>query len=164
MCSSDLTIKAKGPLTLLKIPKIFYSKFELPPIQDEFYNLINYFSNIISPGLLTTLAFGKIERWSKHDTIIPSGTRNPGVYVILSGRINVLNKKNQSVASLCSGDVVGKISGLKNVLRQTTFQAQSDIVSAISLKNHDLDKVFKLFPSFYGTVYLKMKKIEAGLQ
>lgn len=158
------TIKAKGPLTLLKIPQQFYRKFDFPPIQDEFYNLSNYFSDIISPGLLSTLAFGKVKRWNKHDTIIPSGEKDPGVYVILSGRINVLNKNNRSVALLRCGDVVGKISGLKNVLRQTTFQAQSDVVSAINLKNHDLDKVFKLFPSFYGTVYLKMKKIEAGLQ
>ncbi|MCH8156213.1 MAG: cyclic nucleotide-binding domain-containing protein [Nitrospinae bacterium] len=66
------SIRAKIPLTLLKIPRQVYKQFNLPLIQDDFYKIRNYFNDVMHPSLLASLAFGKIIRWSKDEDIFPS--------------------------------------------------------------------------------------------
>ena len=51
------TVKALSDLTLLKIPKKFYTQSNLPKIIDEFYQLGNYFNSIMRPGLIASLGF-----------------------------------------------------------------------------------------------------------
>ena len=157
------TIRAKSPLTLLKIPKKYYGKFDLPEISDDFYRLTDYFSEIISPSLIASLAFGKIMSWKKNGVIIQQGAIDNDMYIILSGEVEVVNDKKTSLAVLSRGDVIGEVSCLREVPRTATVLAHSNDVYAICLKKAEAEMVFKLFPSFYGTVYKKLKKIEASM-
>lgn len=157
------TIRAKSQLTLLKVPKQYYGALDLPKIRDDFYKLTDYFSEIISPSLVASLAFGKIMDWRKNEVIIRQGAMDDDMYIILSGKVEVINDKRENLAFLSRGDVIGEVSCLKNVPRTATVLAHSDEVYAICLKKEEAMMVFKLFPSFYGTVYKKIKKIEASM-
>ncbi|SVD07946.1 uncharacterized protein METZ01_LOCUS360800, partial [marine metagenome] len=70
------------------------------------------------------------------------------------------NKKFKTYLS--SGDIVGEIGELKKFRDARAF-AYSDDVYTVRLNQNELERVFKLFPSFYGTVYKKIKKLEATL-
>ncbi len=154
------TVKALSNLTVLKIPKRFYKKLELPKIQDDFYKLNNYYNDIISPSLIAFLAFGKMVHWSKNEKIIKKGARDRCMYIVLSGQVRVENE-NKVLAILKVGDVLGEIALVKNIPRTATVVAQTEEVHALALGVDEAYKVFKLFPSFYGTIYQKVKKLEA---
>lgn len=157
------TILAKSPLTLLKVPKNYYNQLALPQIRDDFYKLTDYFNQIISPSLIASLAFGKITHWRKNDVIIQKGALDDDMYIILSGEVEVIGDRKVTLAFLARGDVIGEVSCLKNVPRTATVLARSDEVYAICLQKKEAQLVFNLFPSFYGTVYKKVKRIEASL-
>lgn len=156
------TIEAKTPLTLLKISRQLYKKFNLPKIQDEFYKMNNYFNDVMHPCLIASLAFGKVVHWNRNDIIDDKRAGAKKIYIILSGQVAIEDKKQHARALLSSGDIVGKVDGLKDI-RWATALAHSDEVYAIRLNKTQLQRVFKLFPSFYGTVYKKLKKLEAAL-
>lgn len=152
------TVRAKGPLTVLKIHKKYYKQFHLPTIQDNLYKLRNYFTDILNPGLLASLAFGKLVHWNRNDTLIRYGARDTDMYVILSGQVQVANKRGRDIASLSDGDIVGEVACVRGVPRTATVVAKTDDVYAIRLKADEIKKVLKLFPSFFGTVYQTIKK------
>ena len=85
------------------------------------------------------------------------------MYIILSGEVEVIGDKRETLAFLARGDVIGEVSCLKNVPRTATVLAHSEEVYAICLQKKEAQLVFNLFPSFYGTVYKKIKKIEASM-
>jgi CRP-like cAMP-binding protein len=154
------TVQAKGSLCLLEIKKEDYKKFNLPLIKDDYYKLESFFSDTINPSLLAILAFGSLEHWTKDDTVIKYGSLEKDMYVLLSGEVRILDKKNKELASLSEGSIVGEIAYMENVPRTATVLAASDDVYAIRLKTNQISNVFKLFPAFYGMVYQQMKKKE----
>lgn len=155
------TVRAKGPLTLLKINKQYYQKFKLPAIQDNLYNLRDYFTDILNPELLASLAFGKMVQWKKGEALIKYGAVDTDMYILLSGEVEVQNKAGGAIASLGTGDTVGEIACVKKVSRTATVIAKSDEVFGIRLQSEEVKKVLKLYPSFFGTVYQNIKKREA---
>ncbi len=156
------TVRAMTPVTLLKIPKRFYKKLSLPNIQDDFYKIRSFYNDIISPSFIASLAFGKMTHWKKGEVIFKKGGKDRDMFIILSGDVEVLGANNKKMASLKGGDVFGELELLKNVPRATTAIAKSVEVFAIRLKKDEAYKLFKLFPSFFGTVYQKVRKIESG--
>ncbi len=154
------TVRAKGPLCLLEIKKEDYKKFNLPLIKDDYYKLESFFSDTINPSLLAILAFGTLEHWTKNDTVIKYGSLEKDMYVLLSGEVTILDKKNKELANLTEGSIVGEIAYMKNIPRTATVLAASNDVYAIRLKTNEISNVFKLFPAFYGMVYQQMKKKE----
>ncbi|MEC7641723.1 MAG: cyclic nucleotide-binding domain-containing protein [Nitrospinota bacterium] len=152
------TVRAKGPLTLLKIHKKYYKRFNLPTIQENLYKLRNFFTDILNPGLLVSLAFGELVKWNKSDTLIRYGDIDTDMYVILSGEVSVLDKKGKDIASLSDGDIVGEVACVRGVPRTATVVAKTDDVYAVRLRADEIQKVMKLFPSFFGTVYQTIKK------
>lgn len=157
------TIRSRSQLTLLKIPKKYYKLLNLPKIRDDFYKLTDYFNEIISPSLIASLAFGKIKSWKKDDIIIQLGALDKEMYIILSGQVQVVDGENRHLAYLSRGDVVGEVACVNDVPRTATVLACSDEVYAICLQANEARLVFNLFPSFYGTVYKKIQKIEESM-
>ncbi len=163
------TVKTMTPSTLLKIPNRFYREFNLPEIQDEFYMLGNFFNNVIDPrldeaissDLVASLGFGKIVHWNKHETIFPIRGGGKEIYIILSGQVEILNNKEKQIALLSEGEILGKPSNMKNTPRSAQIRVHSDKVFAVRLDSKHIKRMFQLFPSFYGTVYQKLRKMEA---
>ena len=157
------TVKALSDLTLLKIPKKFYIQSSLPQIIDEFYYLSNYFNNIIRPGLIASLGFGDLRHWQKNEKIFTRDLKDEQVFIIISGEVKICPQGTKNVAFLSSGDIMGKIPDWKHVPLTVRAVAHTDPVLAVGINTRELDKLFRLYPSFYGTVYQKMKRLESIL-
>ena len=80
------------------------------------------------------------------------------MYVLLSGKIKVLDKQNKQIVTLVEGSVVGEIAYMINIPRTVSVCAATSNVYAVRLKSKEISNVFKLFPAFYGMVSQQMKK------
>ena len=157
------TVKALSDLTLLKIPKKFYTQSSLPKIIDEFYQLGNYFNNIIRPGLIASLGFGDLRHWKKNEPIFAKDLNEDLVFIIISGKAKICPQGTKKVAFLSSGDIMGQIPDWKHVPLMNQAIADTDQVLAVGISSRELDQLFRLYPSFYGTVFQKMKRLESVL-
>jgi CRP-like cAMP-binding protein len=157
------TVKALSDLTLLEIPKKFYTQSSLPKIIDEFYQLGNYFNNIIRPGLIASLGFGDLRHWKKNEPIVAKNMDKDLVFIIISGKVKICPQGTKNVAFLSSGDIMGQIPDWKHVPLMNQAIADTDQVLAVGINSRELDQLFRLYPSFYGTVFQKMKRLESIL-
>ena len=101
----------------------------------------NFFTDILNPGLLVSLAFGELVKWNKSDTLIRYGDIDTDMYVILSGEVSVLDKKGKDIASLSDGDIVGEVACVRGVPRTATVVAKTDDVYAVRLRADEIQKV-----------------------
>ena len=157
------TVEALSELSLLKIPKKFYLQSNLPTIIDEFYHISNYFNNIIRPGLIASLGFGDLRYWKKGDVILTPDTRDTPVFVIISGKVKICPQDTKNIAFLSSGDIMGEIPDWKHIPLMDMAVAHSDRVLAVGISTRELGQLFELYPSFYGTVFKKMERLESTL-
>jgi CRP-like cAMP-binding protein/L-ascorbate metabolism protein UlaG (beta-lactamase superfamily) len=157
------TVKALSDLTLLKIPKKLYTQSSLPKIIDEFYQLGNYFNSIIRPGLIASLGFGDLRHWKKRDSIFAKDLNRDLVFIIISGEVKICPQGTKNIAFLSSGDIMGQIPDWKHVPLTDRAIAHTDQVLAVGISTRELDQLFRLYPSFYGTVFKKMKRLESIL-
>ncbi len=157
------TVKALSDLTLLKIPKKFYTQSSLPRIIDEFYQLGNYFNSIIRPGLIASLGFGDLRLWKKKDPIFAKVLNDEQVFIIISGEVKICPQGTKNIAFLSSGDIMGQIPDWKHVPLADRAIAHTDQVLAVGISIQELNQLFRLYPSFYGTVFQKMKRLESIL-
>jgi len=157
------TVKALSDLTLLEIPKKFYTQSSLPKIIDEFYQLGNYFNNIIRPGLIASLGFGDLRHWKKDDPIFAKELISGLIFIIISGKVKVCSERTKNVAFLSSGDIMGKIPDWKHIPFMGRAITHTDQVLAVGISVSELNQLFRLYPSFYGTVFQKMKRLESIL-
>lgn len=156
------TVKALSNLTLLEVPKQLYLESKLPTILDDFYRLDNHFSEVVRPSLVASLGFGSLAHWKKGDSIFASKDID-SVYLLLSGKVKVLTGDGKKIAFLSSGDIMGEVPEWRSIVRKAEIRAESDEVFAVELEPDQISQLFKLYPSFYGTVYQKIKKLEARL-
>jgi len=157
------TVKALSPITLLKIPKKFYFKSRLPEIMDDFYSLGNYFNNFIRPGLIASLGLGDLVHWNQGESIYKKGLNNNMVYVIISGEVRIDGPGKNGAAVLTNGDIFGQLPDWKNFKTIRRVSAQSGQVLAVRMPSEQLNQLFKLYPSFWGTSFQKMKRLDAAL-
>jgi CRP-like cAMP-binding protein/L-ascorbate metabolism protein UlaG (beta-lactamase superfamily) len=157
------TVKALSDLTLLRIPKKLYTQSSLPKIIDEFYQLGNYFNNIIRPGLIASLGTGDLCHWKKNDPIFTRDLKGGQVFIIISGEVKICPQGTKNVAFLSSGDIMGQIPDWEHIPLVDQAIAHTDRVLAVGISGSELDQLFRLYPSFYGTVFKKMKRLESIL-
>ena len=157
------TVKALSDLRLLEIPKNMYIQSSLPQIIDEFYHLGNYFNDIIRPGLIASLGFGDLRHWNKQDFIFTPDIKEDQVFILVSGEVKICSPDTKNVAFLSSGDIMGQIPDWKHVPLTVRAVAHSDQVLAVGINTRELDQLFRLYPSFYGTFFRKMKRLESVL-
>ncbi len=157
------TVRALSPMTLVKIPKRFYREGIFPKIVDEFYHLGNYFNKFIRPGLVASLGFGDVAHWKRGEPLFSNGLEDGQAYVLISGQIKVRIPKRKTVAFLSSGDIMGDLPNWKKFPSVSQISADSDRVLAVKITKNHLGDLLKLYPSFWGTVYHKLKRLDVAL-
>ncbi len=61
---------------------------------------------------------------------------------------------------LSEGDIFGEPSNMKINPKSSKAIVYTNKVFAVRLESKQVKRMFKLFPSFYGTVYQKLRKLE----
>ncbi len=156
------TVLAKSSLTVLRIPKSNYKLFNLPEIQDGFYRIHNHFCDFLHPSLIASLAYGKVEHLAKGKKLIfPNDGK--ALYIIISGELKVQEKGKKKGVLLGIGDMVGGLERGNSKMSSIQGSAFKGEVCVVHLKQNQMKRLFKLFPSFYVTVCQRMKKLEGML-
>jgi len=156
------TVFAKSSLSVLRIPKNYYKAFSLPAIQDRFNRIRNYFCDYLHPRLIASLTFGRMEHWTEIKKLtLPNDGKT--LYIIISGELKVKSPGRKKVVNLGVGDVVGGVEINNDKVKSLQINTSSEDVCVIHLKQSEMKRLFKLFPSFYVTVCQRMKKLEGLL-
>ncbi|MDH3257204.1 MAG: cyclic nucleotide-binding domain-containing protein, partial [Nitrospinota bacterium] len=109
------------------------------------------------------LGFGDLHHWKKNDSIVVKDLNGDRVFIIISGEVKICPQGTKNIAFLSSGDIMGQIPDLKDVPLVDRAVAHSDQVLAVGISTRELDQLFRLYPSFYGTVFQKMKRLKSVL-
>ena len=104
-----------------------------------------------------------MRHWEKSNPIVTDGLREDLVFIIISGEVKISPQGTKNVAFLSSGDIMGQIPDWTHVPLVDQAIAHTDRVLAVGVSTSELDQLFRLYPSFYGTVFKKMKRLESIL-
>lgn len=82
----------------------------------------------------------EVKEFKKGDIILRQEDKVDGMYVIKSGKVDVL-RDNEVIASLEDGDYFGEMGLLLHERRSATVRAMSDTLSTYFLSKEDFEKV-----------------------
>ncbi len=150
------TIRAKSPLTLLRIPCQLYKKNHLSRGK-------NQFPEFLDPVLKTVLSQGEIHGWNKGDPVFLK-KRLPGeVHILLCGQVNVQDEDSQAKVVLEGGSVIGELEGAGSLPDRTSAVAATDDVYTLVMSRKRLSQIFLMVPSFQHSVYEKLRRLGSDL-
>ena len=115
------------------------------------------------PSLIASLGFGDLRHWKKKEPIFAKDLNGDLAFIIISGKVKISPQGTKNVAFLSSGDIMGQIPYWKHVPLMNHAIADTEQVLAVGMSSRELDQLFRLYPSFYGTVFQKMKRLESIL-
>ena len=157
------TVKALSDLTHMKNPKKFYTQSSLPRLLMNFTNWAIISIIFYARDWSHFLVGGGLRHWEKSNPIVTDGLREDLVFIIISGEVKISPQGTKNVAFLSSGDIMGQIPDWMHVPLMDQAIAHTDRVLAVGVSTNELDQLFRLYPSFYGTVFKKMKRLESIL-
>jgi len=153
------TIRAKSPLTLLKVPGRWNKKSKIPSNRKR---PIPFFSSL-DPGLVAALAFGKIFNWNKNERISSRESTSKMAHILLFGKAEIHRKDGLASAPFDPWDVIGNNSKKEPCVNPVLALAKANEVYSIGMSVKDMERVFHMFPSFRDAANNKSKKWEADL-
>jgi hypothetical protein len=77
--------------------------------------------------------------------------------------VKICPQGTKNVAFLSSGDIMGQIPDWEHIPLVDRAIVHTGRVLAVGISGSELDQLFRLYPSFYGTVFKKMKRLESIL-
>ena len=104
-----------------------------------------FFQNIDRNDLEDVVKSFHLRTYRKNEIIIRRGDRGDNFYIVVSGKVSVLNENGLSIALLQEGEVFGEMSLLSDEDASATVQAvaDSDILFA---SNRDFKKILNNYP------------------
>jgi len=152
------TIRAKSPLTLLKVPSRLNQKVKISANRKQ----STPFYSFLDPGLVTALALGKIHNWNKNERISSKESSSKIAHILLFGEAEIHRKDGLASASFDPWDVIGN-SNKEPCVNPVFALAKDNEVYTVGMSVKDMERVFHMFPAFRDETNKKSKKWEAGL-
>lgn len=151
------TVRAQTDVRLFVMPEELYREYHLPDMGEaNLYNLVNFFSERTAPALLSSLASGEMQQYSRGEDIILLGARDRTAYVLLSGMVEALDEEEHRLGVVQDVDIFGEIASLERVPRTATVRAQTD-VKVLKIEERQFRELLRRFPGFYATVLQKKR-------
>lgn len=151
------TVVAQTDMRLFRMTGDLYRAYNLPRLEEtNMYDLVNFFSEHMTPTLLSSLAVGEVEQFSRGEDIVLLGARDTTAYVLLSGVVEAVDAADAQIGVLKDVDVFGEIAALERVPRTATVRAITD-VKVLKLRERQFCELLRRFPSFYATVMQKKR-------
>ena len=153
------TIRAKSPLTLLKVPSRLNLKAKIPANRKQ----PTPFYSSLDPGLVAALALGKIHNWNKNERISSKESSSKIVHILLFGEAEIQRKDGLASAPFDPWDVIGNNGEKESCVNPVFALAKANEVFTVGMSVKDMERVFHMFPDFHNATNNKNKNREAGL-
>ncbi len=105
-----------------------------------------FFQIISSDSLNEVLRNAKVERFKKDDIIIRQGAPGRKLYVLVDGKVNILNDTGISISTLTQGEVFGEMSLICDENIGATVQAATD-AEIVSIEYKDFQFILERYPT-----------------
>ncbi len=101
---------------------------------------------------------GELVSFDQGSDIIKIGDRNREVYLLLSGKIDILDDRGKAIDCIDKVEIFGEMAYLKKIPRVATVRVTSDKAATIRLEPNLFKEINEKFPSFHATVLKKMER------
>lgn len=155
------TIRAKSPLTLLRIPGRLYKKDDLPGNrkQPNPKKEATDFPEFPDPSLGALLSFGKINCWGKGENIFSGKSFSDETHILLSGKVEVQRENSPGKVILEGGCVIEEPQECGLILATVL----TNNVCTLVVNREGIRRVFQMFPTFKESLDEKTGKLESDL-
>jgi CRP-like cAMP-binding protein len=142
-----------GSIRLEHNPLVFYEKEDAPPDNEELESIMHilsrfsFFRNIDSNSLKDVLRFFKLKQFNKDAIIIRKGDPGGNFFIIVSGKVEILNDVGITISSLEKGEVFGEMSLICDEEVGATVQA-SEKSEILYINQKFFKKILRKYPSF----------------
>lgn len=104
-----------------------------------------FFSNIEHDDLEEVLKSFRSKRYARNEIIIRHGDPGDNLYVVVSGRVSVINQSGIGIAELAAGEVFGEMSLLSDEHVSATVQAVAES-ELLYVDNREFKKILQRYP------------------
>jgi CRP-like cAMP-binding protein len=111
-------------------------------------NLISkfpFFRNINPKNLGEILLNARLRSFSKDEIVLRKGSSGRNLYIVISGKVNVLNETGISISTLGQGEVFGEMSLICDEKVGSTIQASSE-TEILSIHNRHFQLIMDKYP------------------
>lgn len=153
------SIRAKSKLRVVSMGRDIYKKFKLTTnIRERLYEFSNFYTEASLSSLFGYLSRGELVSFVHGNDIIKFGNRNREAYVLLSGKVDILDARGKAIDCIDKVEIFGEMAYLKDIPRAATVRVRSDKAATIRLEPNLFKEINEKFPSFHATVLKKMER------
>jgi CRP-like cAMP-binding protein len=105
-----------------------------------------FFRNIDPKNLNDIINFSTLQRFAKDDIIIRKGDPGSNFYIVVSGKVDVLNETGITISSLTQGEVFGEMSLICEDNVGATVQACED-TEVLNIDHKHFKKILDKYPN-----------------
>ncbi|HBI15209.1 MAG TPA: Crp/Fnr family transcriptional regulator [Desulfobulbaceae bacterium] len=104
-----------------------------------------FFSNIEREDLEEVVRSFRLKRCARNEIIVRQGDPGDNFYIVVSGRVSVINQTGISIAELSAGEVFGEMSLISEEHASATVQAVEDS-EILYVDNREFQNILQKYP------------------
>jgi CRP-like cAMP-binding protein len=140
------------------VPKIIETLKD-PQLILETLSNVSLFSGLVDPDMLDLFDVCELIEYEADEVIFHQGDPSTGLFILISGRVDISQNKKGTINTLRPCDVIGEIGLLCQVHRTATASCITDSV-LLHIKRQDLNHLMGRYPNIYAMI---MKNMAASL-
>ena len=152
------TIRAKSPLTLLKVPGRGYKKVTRSTKKKNSQS----FPESLDPCLLSSLALGRIFCWNQNDRITSKESPTKISHILLYGKAQIQRKDGLGSVALDPWDVIQEEG--PSFAGPVFALAKTNDVYTIGMNQNEIARLYRMFPAFHESACQKTSGWQEKLQ
>jgi len=142
-CAGTLTLKHSQ--AIYSELDAFLEEAEQPANLLHLLKNFPFFRNVDHDDLENVVTSFSTKRYGKNEIIIRRGDRGDNFYIVVSGKVSVLNENGLTIATLLSGEVFGEMSLLSDEHASATVQAAEES-EILYVDNREFKKILNRSP------------------
>ncbi|MBF0224087.1 MAG: cyclic nucleotide-binding domain-containing protein [Desulfobacterales bacterium] len=122
------------------------------------------FSSLDEPNIKKFISFLKLKRFIKGNVILKKGEPGKNLYILLSGKVDVVDESDIPIATLNKGDVFGEMSLISGDPVGATIKAITN-TTILYISGKNFSKILSRFPSvqMYFTKLLAQRLAKSNI-
>ncbi|MCI5221605.1 MAG: DUF4388 domain-containing protein [Candidatus Electrothrix sp. AR4] len=147
-CSGSIRIEhsTKQPL-LMEHDALKANNEKIAPILHKI-STFPFFRNISPKNLSEILQNAKLQNFTKDEIVLRKGSPGRNLYIVISGKVNVLNETGISISTLGQGEVFGEMSLICDKEVGSTIQASST-AKILSIHRKNFQFIMDKYPALH---------------